>query len=120
MAVQFNGVKVNSGAVPPQGGVVVVPLRVQPQTSADQVIEKVIIKICSQNENKKDSKMFTLRNIPSSVSIDGLKDVIKNQLKDEVCSNFDVGYMQGSNPVCLRTKEEIWRTILKGNNMILV
>ena len=63
-----------------------------------------------------------LRNIPRSESIDGLKDVIKNQLKDEVCSNFDVGCMQGSSPVCLRTKKdlsEIWRTILKGNNMIL-
>ena len=100
MAVQFNGVTVNNRAVPPRG-VVVVLLRVQPQTSANQVIEKVIIKICSRNGNKKDSKMFTLRNIPNSISIDGLKDVIKNQLKDEVCSNFDVGYMQGSSPVCL-------------------
>ena len=69
MAVQFNGVTVNSGAVPPRGGVVVVPLRVQPQTFADQVLEKVIIKICSRNGNKKDSKML---NIPSCASIDGL------------------------------------------------
>ena len=99
------------------GGVVVTPLRPQP------VIEKVLIKVCSRS-NKKDSKMFTLRNIilSNSSSVENLKGIIKTQLGDEICSNFDVGYLQGSSAVYLRSREdlsEVWSNIQKGTNVIL-
>lgn len=70
--------------------------------------------------------MFSLRNInPSEViSVQGLKDLIKTQLRGEVSQNtdFDVGCLQGSNVVSIRSKEdilEIWAGIQKGASAIL-
>ena len=85
----------------------------------------MLIKACSQ-VNKKDSKTFTLRNINLSdvVSIEKLKTVVKSQLLDEITQggDFDVGYLQGSSIVSIRSKEdllEIWAGLMKGANTIL-
>ena len=58
------------------------------------------------------------------MSIEKLKALIKAQLQKEVTQNgdFDVGYLQGSNIVSIRTKEdllEIWASFQKGVSTIL-
>ena len=68
--------------------------------------------------------MFTLRNVilSNSSSVENLKGIIKTQLGDEICSNFDIGYLQGSSAVYLRSREdlsEVWSNIQKGTNVIL-
>lgn len=58
------------------------------------------------------------------MSVEKLRSVIKAQLQDEVSQNcnFDIGYLQGSNVVCIRNKEdlvEIWGNVRKGLNTTL-
>lgn len=79
--------------------------------------------MCSK-EKKQDTKIFILCNIePNSVnSVGKLKDIIKFQLSDETVCKFDVGYLQGSNAVLFRSKEDItdiWSKIRKGENVTL-
>ncbi len=61
--------------------------------------------------------MFTIRNIDTATvtSCDGLKRVIKAQLKQEIVLDirfFDVGFFQGSNVVNIRNVEDL-RDIIK-------
>lgn len=115
------------------GLVTATPLTCTPGTSthptpqqAPAIISKILIKVCSRGKKKADSKTFSLRNIdPSSVlSVEKLRSLIRSQLQIEVSqsSNFDVGYLQGSNVVNVRNKEdvlEIWANIKKGANITL-
>ena len=53
-----------------------------------------------------------------------LEGVIREQLCDEICpvGCFDIGYLQGSNTITLRNKEdivEVWANIKKGKNIML-
>ena len=52
-----------------------------------------------------------------------LECVIRDQLFDEISwSGFDIGYIQGSHTVTIRSKEyllEVWSNVKKGSNIIL-
>lgn len=102
------------------------PANVSSQNTAarPQLISKILIKAFYKG-NKKDSKIFTLRNInPGDVSsVDKLEQVIRDQLHDDISrSDFEVGYLQGSNVVTIRNKDdlvEVWSNVKKGTKVIL-
>ena len=78
----------------------------QKQPRRETVIPKVLLKAVSKG---KKSKTFTLRNINTAdvKSCDSLKRVIKLQLPKEIIpdiNEFDVGLVQGSNMVCIRSE----------------
>ena len=87
------------------------------------MIDKLLIKVFSKC-NKKGAKTFTLRNIDTQTvcSCDKLKSEIVMQLESDVSGYFDVGYVKGASLVCIRSTRDlgdVWREILKGNNMTL-
>ena len=87
------------------------------------MISKLLIKVFSRS-NKKESKMFALRNISTQtvVSREQLKSEIAKQLKDDVSGQFDVGFIQGASLVSIRTSRdlsEVWGEVLKGSNVTL-
>jgi hypothetical protein len=58
----------------------------------------------------KEYKTFTLRNVDTAaiVSSHGLKKLIKESLHDDISSrDFDIGYMQVSNVIRVRTAEDM-------------
>ena len=81
----------------------------QQPSKADKVLLKAVNK-----KGKKDPKTFTLRNINELdiLSCDDLKSVIRRKLSSDIATgNFDVGYLQGSAVVRMRTPEhleELW------------
>ena len=89
-----------------------------------KVVKKILVKAVDKDKGK-DSKIFTLRNIPTdSVSSCGdLKRVIKNQLdKDIIDSPFDVGFMQNNSAISIRSDEdliEIWDQVHSGKIITL-
>ena len=92
---------------------------------ASQCIDKILIKVFAKG-NKKESKIFTLRNIDAAAttSLSTLEGMIKKQISEEVCQvdSFNVGYMQGTSLVTFRSKEdiqEVWVGIKKGKNIML-
>jgi len=76
-------------------------------------VDKVLLKAVNK-KGKKDPKTFTLRNIDQHalLTCDNLKGVIRRKLIDDITtSDFDVGYVQGTTVVCMRTSddlEELW------------
>ena len=90
------------------------------------IISKILLKaVCESSKNSKDSKAFTLRNIKTNFvcTCDDLKHVIKSQLGDEVTDNFDVGYIEGSTVVRIRSKEdlsELWANVKQPNSKVNV
>ena len=56
-------------------------------------------------------------------TLDKLECVIRDQLSNEISrSRFDIGYIQGSHIVTIRSREdllEVWSNIKKGSNVIL-
>ena len=52
-----------------------------------------------------------------------MKVLIRKQVDEEVVNDeFDVGYLQGSNVITMRNKEdimELWSTLLKGSNTVI-
>ena len=136
-----HSVTVNNRSGPTLGGSSILPGRVivTPLTSTPsptpvntptrppppQLISKVLVKAFTK-ESKKDSKIFTLRNInPNEVStVHKLECIIRNQLFDEKSrSSFDIGYIQGSHTVTIRSKEdllEVWFNMKKGSYYSLV
>jgi len=133
-----HSVTVNNGSGLTLGGSSVAPGRVivNPLTSTPSpapvntpvcpphLISKVLVKAYIKGR-KKDSKKFTLRNInPDKVSTTHkLECVIRDQLFDEISrSSFDIGYIQGSHTVTIRSKEdllEVWSNMKKSSNIIL-
>lgn len=96
-----------------------------PQQIPPLPISKVLIKVCPKGK-KKETKTFSLRNIHPSkvVSVENLKTIIRTQLQGEISqsSKFDIGYLQGSNVVSIRSEEdllEIWENFRKGANITL-
>ena len=87
------------------------------QQRVDNRLDKVLLKAACKG--KKDMKTFTLRNVDTTAitSSHHLKDLIKESLHDDISSgNFDVGYMQGTNVIRVRTKDDIsemWSDIRK-------
>lgn len=82
------------------------------------VIQKVLLKAVTKS--KKSQKTFTLRDIDTGavVSRDTLKNLIRTQLNQEIVASnkFDVGFIQGSTVVNIRSKEDlrdVWSDILK-------
>ena len=106
--------------------IVHIPVLVTPLTVTSAVRQrtfKVLLKVVSKSS--KVRKMFTLRNLDQRkvLSIEHLKEVIGAQLKkDVIASDFDVGYISGSNMVSIRTQadlSEVWSEIISGKNLIL-
>ena len=96
---------------------------VQPPTSSTlTTISKATLKaVCSGGGAfKKDAaRTFILRNIDCSkvTTCDDLKDIIKNQLRDDISREFDVGYIQGTNVIRVRSEAdlaEMWPDLKSG------
>ena len=105
---------------PTQASLGVFPsLRSQGQKrSFDTKLDKVLLKATCKGKLK-EFKTFTLRNVDTAavVSSQDLKKLIKESLHDDISSrDFDIGYMQGSNVIRVRTKEdmsEMWSEVKK-------
>ena len=72
------------------------------------VISKVLLK-CVSKERKSESKTFALRNIDPTLvtTCNQLRALIKEQLGEEVCDEFDIGYYQNNSVVTIRSAEDI-------------
>ena len=89
-------------------------LNFPPSSSASQQhaankVDKVLLKAVNK-KGKKDPKTFTLRNVDQHALLtsDDLKRVIRMKLSDDITSgDFDVGYVQGTTVVRLRTSEDL-------------
>ena len=103
------------------------PATIPPQTStrlfgqenSSSRVDKVLLKAVNK-KNKKDPKTFTVRNLKQSDtgSCDDLKRVIRRNLSEDITSgDFDVGYLQGSVVVRIRSADdlkELW-SLLKNS-----
>ena len=92
---------------------------------SQNVLPKVLLK--AHTLNKKDpAKTFTLRNLDLSAikSCADLKAVIKGRLSvDITAEQYDVGYVQGSNVVRIRTAEdldELWALLRKPQSNVAI
>ena len=59
---------------------------------------------------KKDAaRTFILRNIDCSriTTCDDLKDIITKQLRNDLTKEFDVGYVEGSNVIRVRSEADL-------------
>ena len=92
--INFHGSVVNSQS----GGVTITPVPAS-------VIGKVLLKAVTKKA-KKDPKTFTLRNINTLIP-DILKKEIRQQFKDDVMSEFDIGYQAGSSVVYIRNSQDL-------------
>lgn len=87
-------------------------------------LDKIILKVVCKG--KKDSRSFTLRNITAAelCSCDSLKEVIRRQLQDDITAkDFDVGYVQGSNVIRIRSREdlsEVWADLRRPNSKLVL
>ena len=94
------------------------------QPNKQHFIDKTIFKAVCQNAKKDVPQAFTLCNIDTSrvLSCNDLKSVIWTQLQHYIISdNFDVGYVQGTCVVRVRSKEdlvEMWTALSKPNSKI--
>lgn len=109
-----------SGTLPPA------PCGTQSRASPNPVkVSKVLLKAFSRG-SKKDPKIFTLRDVPTGVisTCKQLKQEIRTQLQRDIAQDhsFDVGYMQGSTPVSIRTPSDIadvWSEVNAGKKVVL-
>lgn len=96
--------------------------RVQPPKGNCMVLNKIFLKAVG-NSNAKDVKTFTVRNVDTSTvqSVSDLKKVIRNTLHDDITTkDFDVGYIQGSAVVRIRSKDdlsEMWSELKSKSNV---
>lgn len=94
------------------------------QGTQKDVIPKLFIRAVGKTK-KKDTKTFVLRNIcvQDVTTVMALKDVIKKQLGSDIDDgDFDVGVMEGSSVVNLRTQDdlkEFWVEAKKGSRVFL-
>ena len=88
-------------------------LNSQPSSHTVSKVDKVLLKAVNK-KGKKDPKTFTLRNIDQHalLTCDNLKGAIRRKLSDDITTgDFDVGYVQGTTVVRIRTSddlEELW------------
>ena len=99
-----------------------------PLPYSSRIVEKVMLKaVCKSKggtKNKTDPKIFTLRNINSAqvCSSEELKQVIKTQLSNDIVDDFEVGVVQGSNVISIRSRDDvmdIWKDVNKGTKVVL-
>ena len=100
-------------------------IQVQSVQGQGPFIEKVLLKaVCKgPKKAKREPKTFTLRNINTVevCSSDKLKRTIKTQLKDDIIvheEDFEVGVIQGTNVVSIRSLEDmmdVWKDVKKGS-----
>ena len=88
-------------------------------TCPPQKIDKVLIKAACKR-NLKEVKTFVLRNLDLGTiqSVTDLKMLIRSKLNDDLNTNFDVGYCQGTSVIRVRSKEdllEMWAEIRNMN-----
>ena len=95
------------------------------QVPSQNILPKVLLK--AHTLNKKDpAKTFTLRNLDLSTikSCADLKAVIKGRLSVDITADqYDVGYVQGSNVVRVRTAEdldELWALLRKPQSNVAI
>ena len=90
------------------------------QARAHHVLNRVLIKAVPKGGGKGEGKNFTLKNVNTAElsSCNQLKALIKEQLCDDIESgSFDVGFIDGSNVVRIRTHDDLketWTTLMKG------
>ena len=88
-------------------------LNSQPSSHTVSKVDKVLLKAVNK-KGKKDPKTFTLRNVDQHalLTCDNLKGAIRRKLSDDITTgDFDVGYIQGTTVVRIRTSddlEELW------------
>ena len=83
----------------------------------------MLLKAAHKN-NLKEQKTFTVRNVNTATieSPAALKSLIRDNFSDDIGPVFDVGYIQGSTVVRIRSKEdlaEMWCDIRKCKNTCL-
>ena len=89
----------------------------------ESIISKLLLKaVCKST--KQAPKTFTLRNVDiASITSQGqLKKVIKEQLREDLVKEFDVGYYQSSIVVSIRSSQdlvEVWNDLKAGKKVIL-
>ena len=94
-----------------------------PTLQSPLVLQKLLLKAVSKTTKK--SKVFILRdiNVNNVTSVEVLKQIIKNQLTHDITSDFDVGYIQGTNIISIRGEKDlndIWSGVQKqGANALL-
>ncbi len=74
------------------------------------------------DSTRKDGKTFTLRNVnsASTKTCGNLKDLVRQQLVDDIISDdFDIGYMEGNTVVSLRSTLEVWSDIRQGKKVTI-
>ena len=91
-------------------------LNSQPSSHNVSKVDKVLLKAVNK-KGKKDPKTFTLHNIDQQalLTCDNLKVAIRRKLSDDITTgDFDVGYVQGTTVVRVRTSddlEELWSSL---------
>ena len=84
---------------------------------SQQKLDKVLVKAACKS-NLKEVKLFTIRDVDfgSMETLTDLKMLIKDQLRDDLRKTFDVGYVQGTNVITIRSMEdmdEMWLELKK-------
>uniref|UniRef100_A0A1X7UJH2 SHOCT domain-containing protein n=1 Tax=Amphimedon queenslandica TaxID=400682 RepID=A0A1X7UJH2_AMPQE len=87
-----------------------------PTLQSPLALLKLLLKAVSKTTKK--SKVFTLRDVKVNnvTSVEILKQIIKNQLTHDITSDFDVGYIQGTNIISIRGEKylnDIWGGVQK-------
>ena len=125
VSVIVNSVPKNdTSAVRSSRGVTVTPLSILSPRANQKVVCKILLKAVGKHGRKR-SKTFTLRNISVSeiYTCSLLKELIRAQLREDITtSGFDVGFLNGSNVVSIRNKDDladIWSNLLRGERIIL-
>ena len=125
VSVVVNSVPKNdTSAVRSSRGVTVTPLSILSPRANQKVVCKILLKAVGKHGRKR-SKTFTLRNISVSeiYTCSLLKELIRAQLREDITtSDFDVGFLNGSNVVSIRNKDDladIRSNLLRGERIIL-
>ena len=91
---------------------------------ARPVINKLLLRAFTKSDTKssKNPKTFTLRDVPIYTTCEDLKEEIRAQLEGDVKHEFDVGYLEGSTQISIRTSHdlsEIWNNVCQGKKVVL-
>ena len=96
-----------------------------PSTVSSRILPRVLLRAVQKGTTgKSDGKLFTLRSINTGLlsSCDALKQLIKEQLSDDIAStdDFDIGFLDGSNLVRIRSTQDLAETwaMLSSNSKV--
>ena len=79
--------------------------------ATQSIVSELLLKAVYKS-TKKAPKTFTLQDVDIP-SVASLKRVIREQLKDDIVKEFDVGYYQSSTVVSIRSPQEVWNDLRK-------